>query len=97
LEERGGLCEAVPHELVCLCARVEWFDDRDGFNTGVAQKLKEVTLTAEFKMKEGLLTRLEYRRDWSDQSFFDRGNTLGSSKSQDTLLAGFTVVFGPKR
>ena len=48
-------------------------------------------------MKEGLLSRLEYRRDWSDQQFFDRGNTPGSSKSQDTLAAGFVVFFGPKR
>ncbi len=93
----AGYVKLSPTSWFAFVPRVEWFDDRDGFNTGVAQKLKEVTLTAEFKMKEGLLTRLEYRRDWSDQSFFDRGNTLGSSKSQDTLLAGFTVVFGPKR
>lgn len=48
-------------------------------------------------MREGLISRFEYRRDWSDQRFFDRGNTPASSKSQDTLLAGFTVFFGPKR
>ena len=93
----AGYAKLSPTSWFAFVPRIEWFDDHDGFNTGVAQKLKEATLTAEFKMKEGLLTRLEYRRDWSDQSFFDRGNTLGSSKSQDTLLAGFTVVFGPKR
>jgi len=48
-------------------------------------------------MKEGLISRLEYRRDWSDIAFFDRGATPGSSKSQSTLLAGFTVFFGPER
>lgn len=93
----AGYVKLSPTSWFAFVPRVEWFDDHDGFNTGVAQKLKEATLTAEFKMKQGLLSRIEYRRDWSDQSFFDRGNTLGSSKSQDTLLAGFTVVFGPKR
>ena len=42
-----------------------------------AQKLKEFTLTGEYKMAEGVLSRLEYRRDWSDQPFFDRGRDAG--------------------
>jgi hypothetical protein len=93
----AGYAKLSPVSWFAFVPRVEWFDDHDGFNTGTAQKLKEVTLTAEFKMKEGFLTRLEYRRDWSDQPFFDRGNTPGSHKNQDTLLAGFVVYFGPKR
>jgi predicted porin len=76
--------------------RLEWFNDRDGFATGTAQKLKEFTLTAEYKMAKGLLSRLEYRRDWSDQAFFERGSTPGASTSQDTLLVGFVASFGPK-
>jgi len=35
-------------------------------------------------MKEGILTRLEYRRDWSDDGF-ERGPT-GTFKNQDTIL-----------
>lgn len=76
--------------------RIEWFKDSDGFSTGTAQSLKEATLTAEFKLAQGLLSRLEYRRDWSDEPFFNRGGTPASSKSQTTLLAGFVVYFGPK-
>ena len=49
------------------------------------------------KMKEGFLTRLEYRRDWSDQPFFDRGNGLANYRSQDTITLGMIVFFGPKR
>ena len=80
-----------------LSPRVEWFNDADGFNTGVAQKLKEFTCTAEFKMKEGFLSRMEYRRDWSDMPFFDRGGVPASFKNQDTLLLGFVAYFGPNR
>jgi hypothetical protein len=82
---------------VALTPRLEWFKDRDGFSTGTPQTLKEFTLTGEYKWAEGLLTRLEYRRDWSDQPFFERGVTPGGSKSQTTLLVGFVAFFGPKR
>ena len=93
----AGYARLSPTKWFAFVPRVEWFDDHDGFNTGVAQKLKEATLTAEFRMKEGLISRLEYRRDWSDQYFFDRGSNPASARAQDTLLAGFTVFFGPKR
>ena len=77
--------------------RYDWYKDRDGFITGVAQTMQEFTLTADYKMIEGFLARFEYRRDWSSEPFFDRGNELASSKSMNTLLAGFIVYFGPKR
>jgi hypothetical protein len=83
--------------------RLEWFKDRDGFSTGLAQDLKEVTLTGEYKMVEGLLARLEYRRDWSNQPFFHRGSVVngttgfGTYKNQDTLSLGVLAFFGPKR
>lgn len=82
---------------VAIAPRLEWFRDRDGFSTGVAQTLKEFTVSGEYKWAEGLLARLEYRRDWSDQPFFDRGAGLATHKNQDTLLAGFVAYFGPKR
>jgi hypothetical protein len=82
---------------VAFTPRLEWFKDRDGFSTGVAQDLKEITLTGEYKMVEGLLARLEYRRDWSNQPFFNRGLDLAVHKNQDTLTAGFVAFFGPKR
>lgn len=81
---------------IALTPRLEWFNDRDGFSTGTPQKLKEFTLTAEYKFTRGLLSRFEYRRDWSDRPFFERGVTPGGSKNQSTLLAGFVAYFGPK-
>jgi hypothetical protein len=93
----AGYARLAPNKRFAFIPRVEWFNDADGFTTGLAQKLKEVTVTAELKLRDGLLNRLEYRRDWSDRRFFDRGNTPASAKSQDTLLAGFVVLFGPKQ
>jgi hypothetical protein len=76
--------------------RYEWFKDAEGFSTGTTQTLQEFTLTYEYKWVEGLLTRIEYRRDWSDQKFFLKGTT-GSSKNQSTLAIAFVAFFGPKR
>ena len=38
-----------------IASRLEWYDDMDGFTTGVAQSVKEVTLTGEYKMTGWLL------------------------------------------
>ncbi len=77
-----------------VSSRLEWFRDAGGFATGATQKLKEVTLTGEYRLHENLLGRLEYRRDWSDVPYFDRGPGAALSRSQSTLLAGFVAVFG---
>lgn len=84
-------------ERMAFSPRYEWYKDRDGLITGSARTLQEATVTLEYKMLEGFLSRLEYRRDWSTTSFFDRGNEPASARNQDTLLAGFVVYFGPKR
>ena len=99
----AGALHIQPNSKWGVTPRLEWFKDRDGFSTGLPQDLKEVTLTGEYKMIEGLLARLEYRRDWSNQPFFQRGSTVngitgfGTSKNQDTLSLGVLAFFGPKR
>jgi hypothetical protein len=77
--------------------RYEWFHDAQGASTGLAQALQEFTLTYEYKWVEGLLSRIEYRRDWSTKDFFMKGLTPGASKSQSTLAIAFVAFFGPKR
>jgi hypothetical protein len=89
----GGAARLALHPRFALAPRLEWFRDADGFATGSAQRLKETTLTAEFKLTQGVWTRLEYRRDWSDQPFFDRGADVGVARSQQTLLAGLIFCF----
>jgi predicted porin len=71
-------------------ARAEYFNDKDGTRTtvdgasGIPQKLKEITLTPEFKVAKAIIVRPEYRHDWSDKDSFDSGNR----KSQDTIAVG---------
>jgi hypothetical protein len=94
-----GVALAV-HEQVtgtsALAGRFEFFHDMNGFSTGVAQELKEFTGTYEYKWVEGLLTRVEYRRDWSDEPFFNQGNAYFVD-AQSTVTAGLVAFFGPKR
>lgn len=82
---------------VAITPRLEYFSDADGFSTGTPQHLKEFTFTGEYKWVEGVLTRLEYRRDWSDVPFFFAGTIPNSSKSQDTITIAMVGFFGPKR
>src|SRR5438477_6062757 len=77
-----------------VAARLELFDDIDGFSTGTAQTVKEFTLTGEYKVNNWLLSRLEFRDDWSNQPFFqDHG---GTSKNQPTILLGLIAYIAPK-
>jgi hypothetical protein len=79
-----------------LAGRFEYFDDYQGFATGSKQDVKEFTGTYEYKWPEGLLARLEYRRDWSTVPFFHKGDT-NMVDAQSTVTAGFVAFFGPKR
>ena len=68
--------------------RAEYFDDKNGVRTGIAQTLKEITITTEFKIAKNLLLRPEYRHDWSDQKGFDSQHNTFDKKSQDTVALG---------
>jgi hypothetical protein len=57
--------------------------------------VKEFTGPYEYKTVWGLLGRLEYRHDWSDQPYFHKGNT-DMIDHQDTLTLGMIMVFAPK-
>lgn len=75
--------------------RYETMNDAEGFATGTPQILQEFTGTYEYKMKYGLLSRIEFRHDWSDQASFHKDN--GFTDSQTTLSAGVILVIAPKR
>ena len=79
-----------------ITGRVELFDDVNGFSTGLAQTVKEFTLTGEYKFSGWLLSRLEFRDDWSSQPFFEKGQG-DTSKNQPTVLLGMVAYFGPKK
>jgi hypothetical protein len=94
----GGIAFAARQQLTSTMAaagRIEFFKDAQGYSTGVAQNVKEFTGTYEYKTVWGLLGRLEYRHDWSDQPYFHKGNT-DMIDHQDTLTLGMIMVFAPK-
>jgi hypothetical protein len=94
-----GIAAAAHEQMTgtqALAGRFEYFNDPQGYQTGTAQELKEFTGTYEYKWAEGLLTRIEYRRDWSDKNFFHKGDA-NFVDAQSTVTAGFVAFFGPKR
>lgn len=58
------------NDKIELVARGEYFRDSDGVASGLRQSLGEVTLTLNYKIANGLLWRLEYRHDESNESPF---------------------------
>lgn len=76
-------------ERFSFAARGEYFNDPQGFRTGTVQKLKEFTLSPQFKIGSNALLRPEYRFDWSDVNSFNDGN----NKSQGTLGLGLMITF----
>jgi len=79
-----------------VAGRFEYFNDENGFSTGAVQKVKEFTGTYEYKWAEGLLARVEYRRDWSTVPYFHKNDTE-MVDAQSTITLGFVAFFGPKR
>ncbi len=86
----------APTNKLAFTPRYEWFGDYNGFATGTAQRVKEFTMTGEYKVKPTLIMRLEYRRDWSDHLFFPKSDPLILAKSQSTVLAGLIWTFGTR-
>ncbi len=77
--------------------RWERLDD-EGLFGGIDQVLQEITLTAEYKLADGFLVRGEFRRDWSDQSFFPGSRGADDLRDhQHTLLLGGVWVIGTKK
>jgi hypothetical protein len=75
--------------------RFEIFNDHGGYRTGVSQRLKELTLTQEIKLATNLLTRIEYRRDWSNENFFNK--SFGRPvDSQHTLALGLSFFISSR-
>jgi hypothetical protein len=78
-----------------LAARYEYYVDQ-GFQTGTDQDVQEFTATYEYKWLAGLLMRAEFRRDWSNQPYFHKGDSQFVD-AQTTATVGAIAFFGPKR
>jgi hypothetical protein len=99
LKHWQGVAFAAREQVVgktALAARFEYFNDPQGFMTSTKQQVDEFTATYEYKWLEGLLARLEYRRDWSTVASYHKGDS-NLVDAQSTVTAGFVAFFGPKR
>ncbi len=80
-----------------LTGRFEYLSDRGGLFSGVTQALKEATFTYEYKIADGLLTRMEWRRDFSNQPFFLTELPGVLKKEQNTATLGLVWWWGRKQ
>ena len=92
----AGYLKYQANDWFAVVPRYEYLNDTDGFMTGVTQdKLQEFTLTTEFKHKDGVVMRVEYRGDFSDVPYYPK-NAEGMVKSQHTLTVGLVYAFTTK-
>jgi hypothetical protein len=82
---------------IALAGRTEYLSDRGGLFSGTTQALKEFTGTYEYKFGEGFLTRVEFRRDWSNVPFFLTNKPAVLSSSQPTQTVGMVWWYGGKQ
>ncbi|HEX5854859.1 MAG TPA: porin [Thermoanaerobaculia bacterium] len=80
---RLGLSDAF-----ALCLRAEYFKDADGARTGTIQKVKEVTVTPEYKVSTHLILRGDLRVDWSDADVFGKKDGVFKGSQATVLLNG---------
>jgi len=78
-----------------VAGRYEFYDDHNGFTTGLAQHLNGGTFTLEHTVLSHLIGRLEYRNDTSAEKFFVKHD--GSlTNHQDTVTLGLIYTFDSK-
>ena len=82
-------------KLFAVAGRTEVFDDAQGYSTGTAQTIKEVTGTGEFKLNDHLVARLDLRHDASNHPFFSQGTGQTLSKGETTVTVGIVALLGP--
>ena len=103
LSKLQGIAVAARYQAtgtMALAGRYEYVADNSGpgasIGTGAIQDLDEVTVTGEYKVPQGMLMRVEYRRDGSNIPYFHKG-TSKMVDGQSTLELGVVAFFGPKR
>jgi Putative beta-barrel porin-2, OmpL-like. bbp2 len=83
------------NDWFAVTPRYELFKDRDGFATGAAQNVQDFTLTTEFKHKDGVIMRIEYRGDFSNTPYFLK-ETSELKKNQQALTIAWIYAFSSK-
>jgi hypothetical protein len=90
----AGAARFALNRHIALSPRLEWYNDYNGFMTGAPQRLKEFTFTGEYKLTGALLTRAEYRLDWSDVASFTNASGGVPLTHQNTFTVGLVLLVG---
>ena len=88
----AGYVKYVVNPKYTFATRYEYYNDHDGFTTGTIQHFNGITETFEHTIAGHILTRLEYRRDMSNQPTFLKGANT-PVMAQDTATAGLVFMF----
>ena len=88
----AGYIKYAPNDKWAFAGRGEYFSDNGGTQTGTPQKLSEFTLTLQRMLASKLMTRLEFRRDMSDENVFP-DHASGLKDSQNTVTLGMVYAF----
>jgi hypothetical protein len=87
----AGYVKYAFNDLYAVATRYEYYNDHDGFTTGTPQHLNEFTGTFQRTVAHHLITRLEFRRDFSNRPVFTKGTT--PVMGQNTMAAGLVYSF----
>lgn len=88
----AGYVKYAFNEKYAVVTRYEYYDDPNGFTTGTAQHFNGFTATFQRLTAGHILSRLEFRRDMSNEPTFVKGNGLPAG-AQNTLTAGLVFMF----
>jgi len=88
----AGYVKYAPTDKYAFATRYEYYNDHDGFTTGTPQHFNGITGTFQRTVASHILTRLEFRRDISNQPSFLKGDNV-PVKSQNTATAGLVFMF----
>ena len=83
------------NKKLALAARSEYMSD-GGLFSGIRQDLKEATVTFDYNLGNGFLTRYEWRRDFSNQPSFLTDVQGVLAKQQSTATVGLIWWWGRK-
>ena len=88
----AGYIKYAPNDKWAFAGRGEYFSDNGGTQTGAVQNLSELTFTLQRMLASKLMTRLEFRRDMSDQDVFPY-RTGQFRDAQNTVTVGMVYAF----
>ncbi|MBI2213835.1 MAG: porin [Acidobacteria bacterium] len=88
----AGYARYTLNDRSAIALRAEQFDDPDNGISGTAQKLREATLTFEYRPVDRLILKLEARHDSSTEPVFQEEDD-SFSKTETLIILGAVATF----